>query len=706
MFGSNAVSGEGDIIIVEADEYDRTFLRLTPIVAVITNIEADHLDIYEDLDDIKDAFVQFANSVPFFGAAILCLDDENVREVLGDIHRPRDHLRHEPAGARSAPRTSSRSAPRRSSTCPTGSSALGERDAPRAGPPQRPQRARRRRRRAGAGHRRSRRSRPGSPATRASTAASRSRARSGDGDRSIVDDYAHHPTEIEATLEAAAKGWPDRRVVAVFQPHLYSRTRDFAGRLRARLLRRRRARADRRLPARARSPSRASAAGLLADLASRYGHRDVHYVADKATSRRTCSSARPLRRPRGHDGRRRRVALRRGVPRPAPDRREGCADGTRSPNNSRRRRRIAPPDRSPSSCSAPSSRSAGRRGVWQAHAAAGARRRRRARSTPTRERRARPRRRGPTRASSSTPRPGPPRRPRAPAPVGARRHASRRCRRARSRIAVRSAMPVALVLDGAGRPSHFLDAAGFAMPLAAGRRSTTCRSSGPLPAYHPTQPVESAGRARPARRARRRARRRDRRARLRGRAWSGRSCTLVTARPPAGTAILPSRSAARGFAEKLGRLHAFWDQAVLTRPDTPSDRRPPLRRPGRYARDRPRSVAAPRRRVRVDRRPPTLPQPYTAHERSRTHRRRRRHRHDQDLRGRRRRRRARPHQRARRRRAPSPKGSTAASSSTSTRPCGRAGGRRRGRARGRRRGAQRRTSASPATTSRASRAAA
>ena len=88
VFGSNAVSGGGEIIVVEADEYDRTFLRLAPIVAVVTNIEADHLDIYEDLEDIKDAFVQFANSVPFFGAAILCLDDENVRSVLGRIHRP------------------------------------------------------------------------------------------------------------------------------------------------------------------------------------------------------------------------------------------------------------------------------------------------------------------------------------------------------------------------------------------------------------------------------------------------------------------------------------------------------------------------------------------------------------------------------------------------------------------------------------------
>ena len=87
-FGAtNAVSGEGDLIIVEADEYDRTFLRLTPVLAVVTNIEADHLDIYDGLEDIKGAFTEFANSVPFFGAAILCLDSPTVREVIRQIGR-------------------------------------------------------------------------------------------------------------------------------------------------------------------------------------------------------------------------------------------------------------------------------------------------------------------------------------------------------------------------------------------------------------------------------------------------------------------------------------------------------------------------------------------------------------------------------------------------------------------------------------------
>ncbi|MEX2400603.1 MAG: UDP-N-acetylmuramate--L-alanine ligase, partial [Rhodothermales bacterium] len=87
VFGSNAVAGEGDIIVIEADEYDRTFLRLTPSLAVITNIEADHLDIYKDLDDIRGAFTQYANSVPFFGAAILCLDDPVIQEIVSQIDR-------------------------------------------------------------------------------------------------------------------------------------------------------------------------------------------------------------------------------------------------------------------------------------------------------------------------------------------------------------------------------------------------------------------------------------------------------------------------------------------------------------------------------------------------------------------------------------------------------------------------------------------
>ena len=83
---TNAVVGKGDVIVVEADEFDRTFLRLTPSIAIVTNIEAEHFDIYNDLDDVKKAFIDYSNKVPFYGAVIVCLDDENIRSILPDLN--------------------------------------------------------------------------------------------------------------------------------------------------------------------------------------------------------------------------------------------------------------------------------------------------------------------------------------------------------------------------------------------------------------------------------------------------------------------------------------------------------------------------------------------------------------------------------------------------------------------------------------------
>lgn len=288
VFGSNAVAGGGEIIVVEADEYDRTFLRLTPIHAVVTNIEADHLDIYDDLDDIKDAFVQFANSVPFFGAAILCLDDDNVRDVLSrierrvvtygtsrqatlraesveqvgatthfDVHMGADRLGgitlHAP-GLHNVRNALAAVAVGLELDVPFATIAAGlaqytgvdrrfqiKGEAPLAA------------------------TADGAPA----------------GSVIVVDDYAHHPTEVEATLQAAARGWPDRRIVAVFQPHLYSRTRDLADEFA-------RAFYDADVlvltdvyPARE-TPIEGVTGQMLADLAREVGHRDVQYVPDKA----------------------------------------------------------------------------------------------------------------------------------------------------------------------------------------------------------------------------------------------------------------------------------------------------------------------------------------------------------------------------------------------------------------------------------------
>src|SRR5437868_11391834 len=85
--GSNARLGKGDFIVLEADESDRSFLPLSPTIAVVTNIEADHLDHYRDLEDIQTAFLSFINKVPFYGAAILCLDDPAVQSLIPRINR-------------------------------------------------------------------------------------------------------------------------------------------------------------------------------------------------------------------------------------------------------------------------------------------------------------------------------------------------------------------------------------------------------------------------------------------------------------------------------------------------------------------------------------------------------------------------------------------------------------------------------------------
>src|SRR5881397_1361682 len=88
-FGSNAHLGTSDLMVVEADESDRSFLMLTPTIAVVTNIDREHMDYYHDMDDVRACFTSFVNKVPFYGAAVLCLDDPNVQAVIPDIERRR-----------------------------------------------------------------------------------------------------------------------------------------------------------------------------------------------------------------------------------------------------------------------------------------------------------------------------------------------------------------------------------------------------------------------------------------------------------------------------------------------------------------------------------------------------------------------------------------------------------------------------------------
>jgi UDP-N-acetylmuramate--alanine ligase len=273
---TNAVVGKGDIVIVEADEFDRTFLRLSPSMAVITNIEAEHLDIYEDLEDVKEAFIEFANKVPFYGAVIVCLDDSNVRSILPEIERrtitygftPQAEVRAINVGQKGF---------RSTFTVLYQEEPLGE-IALMA---------------------------PGDHNIKNALAAvaiglelgmefedikkglerfkgvfRRFQPKMDEKNILVIDDYAHHPTEVQATIKAARRGWEERRIVAVFQPHLYSRTQEMHQEFGLSFFDAEVLVVTDIYPSREK-PIEGVTGKLIADTAKTYGHRDVHYVRDK-----------------------------------------------------------------------------------------------------------------------------------------------------------------------------------------------------------------------------------------------------------------------------------------------------------------------------------------------------------------------------------------------------------------------------------------
>ncbi len=221
--GSNARLGKGDWTVVEADEYDRSFLQLSPTIAVVTNIEAEHLDIYKDLEDIKQTFIQFLSRVPFYGLIIACSDDPVVRELLPQLNKKVVRygfqegadlraLDTEYAGRSSRSRIEYKGEVIGVLTLniPGAHNILNALSSVAVG------------------------LQLSVPfATIASSLAEfhgvlRRFEILGEKDGIlVVEDYAHHHTEVKATLDSARKGW-NRRIVAVFQPHTYTRTRDFA----------------------------------------------------------------------------------------------------------------------------------------------------------------------------------------------------------------------------------------------------------------------------------------------------------------------------------------------------------------------------------------------------------------------------------------------------------------------------------------------
>jgi len=226
--GSNARLGAGDFIVVEADESDASFLHLQPVIAVVTNIDADHMETYEhDFGKLKQAFVQFLQNLPFYGAAVLCIDDPVVREILPQVSKPvltygtsadaaiaATSIQHDGGRMRFRVRRASGKPLEVTLNLPgqhnvlnalaaiAVATELGVADA----------------------------------AILKALAEFRGVGRrfqvygevaAADGGRfTLIDDYGHHPAEMAATLAAVRGAFPERRVVLAFQPHRYTRTRD------------------------------------------------------------------------------------------------------------------------------------------------------------------------------------------------------------------------------------------------------------------------------------------------------------------------------------------------------------------------------------------------------------------------------------------------------------------------------------------------
>jgi UDP-N-acetylmuramate--alanine ligase len=218
--GSNARLGDGEFLVAEADESDGSFLKLAPVIEVVTNIDLEHLDYYRDLDHIKETFLEFIGKIPFYGAGIVCLDDDNIAGLLPRIQRRiiTYGLTEQADLHATKIRVKGRSS---EFTVFYRGTELGV----------------------------IRRNSPGRHTVYNTLAAIAvaleleidfaviaqvmesfegvQRRLQVKGEKQgvlVVDDYGHHPTEIRATLDAVRDGWPERRLVVAFQPHRYTRT--------------------------------------------------------------------------------------------------------------------------------------------------------------------------------------------------------------------------------------------------------------------------------------------------------------------------------------------------------------------------------------------------------------------------------------------------------------------------------------------------
>lgn len=274
-FESNAKLGSGEYLIAEADEFDRSFLKLSPTIAVLTTLEAEHLDYYKDIQEIKTAFLEFVDKVPFYGSVILCLDEESLQSLLPHIEKPiltygllpqADLFAYDLSFSENKSQFKVKYKNKE-----LGKLCLQV---------------------------------PGVHNVKNSLAAigvgleidislediflaltnfkgvnRRFEIKGIVKDIMVVDDYAHHPTEILACLKAARDGWK-RRIIAVFQPHLYSRTKDFHKDFGRSFFNSDTLVVTDVYPARE-DPIPKVSGELISSAAKEYGHKEVHYLASK-----------------------------------------------------------------------------------------------------------------------------------------------------------------------------------------------------------------------------------------------------------------------------------------------------------------------------------------------------------------------------------------------------------------------------------------
>jgi len=274
-FQTNAISGDGDIIVVEADEFDRSFLTLQPTMCVVTNLDLEHLDCYENLDDLSNTFAQFCNATPFYGIVSLCIDSENVTKIIPLIKRPIVTFGFSPDADYQAINVNYDSAASEFDVIAFGEN-LGQVKLNLPGKHNIQNTL-------GAITMALELDVPFVKIQNGVTSYTGVRRRFEikhitKNDILIIDDYAHHPTEVSATLQAANSGW-NRRVISIFQPHLYSRTRDFHWEFAKAFL-------DTDIliitdiyPARE-FPMKGITSQLVIDDIKSLGHENVHFVAD------------------------------------------------------------------------------------------------------------------------------------------------------------------------------------------------------------------------------------------------------------------------------------------------------------------------------------------------------------------------------------------------------------------------------------------